>query len=149
MLWAAVDLICVTIFFSFFFVSLFYSDKREFVISCFSDWLFLFAIFCTILLLRFALVDMVQSYHYSIGFFKMCATISVWGKKFVTRKTYRHSEKIMPVLNHLIFLPSLPTWILVPKKYITKFDNFYVSLFAIIRGKVLNQRLWKVENWTN
>ena len=32
---------------------------------------------------------------------------------------------------------------------ITKFDNFSVSSFPNIRGKVLNQSLWKVENWTN
>ena len=46
--------------FPFFFVSVFYSDKCEFVISCFNDSPFLFAIFSTVLLFRFALVDMVS-----------------------------------------------------------------------------------------
>ena len=43
-----------------FFVSLFCSDKREFVNSYFNDSPFCFAIFLTILLFCFALVDMVS-----------------------------------------------------------------------------------------
>ena len=108
MLWAAVDLICVTIFFSFFFVSLFYSDKREFVISCFSDCPFLFAIFCTILLLRFALADMVSLTIIRLAFLR-CAQLSVFEGENLLLVKLRHSEKIMPVLNRLIFFLSLPT----------------------------------------
>ena len=94
MLWAAVDLICVTIFFSFFFVSLFYSDKREFVISCFSDCPFLFAIFCTILLLRFALVDMVSLTIIRLAFLR-CAQLSVFeGKNLLLVKLIDIQKKL-------------------------------------------------------
>ena len=94
MLWAAVDLICVTIFFPFFFVSLFYSDKREFVISCFSDCSFLFAIFCTILLPRFALVDMVSLTIIRLAFLR-CAQLSVFeGKNLLLVKLIDIQKKL-------------------------------------------------------
>ena len=99
MLWAAVDLICVTIFFSFF-VSLFCSDKREFVISCINGCPFLFAIFCTILVFRFALVDMVSLTVIRLAFWR-CAQLSVFeGENLllvklinILKKLCRHSRR--------------------------------------------------------
>ena len=80
--------------FFIFFVFLFYSDKREFVISCFSDCPFLFAIFCTILLLRFALVDMVSLTIIRLAFLR-CAQQSVFkGKNLLLVKPLGIQKKL-------------------------------------------------------
>ena len=58
-----------------FFGSLFYSDKREFVNSYFSDSPFCFAIFFCYIVVLFCVGRHGESYHYLIGVVKMCATI--------------------------------------------------------------------------
>ena len=68
--WPAIDLICVTIFF----LSLFYSNKREFVISCFNDCSFCFSIFGTVVL--FWVGRHGESYHYRTDIVKMYLSVT-------------------------------------------------------------------------
>ena len=124
MLWAAVDLICVTIFFPFF-VSLFCSDKCEFVISWINGCPFLFAIFCTIFVFRFPLVDMVSLTVIRLAFWR-CAQLSVFeGENLllvklinILKKLCRHSRRQIPWSQ-----TSYPDiYLLFNRKYAGKFN---------------------------
>ena len=123
--------------FSFFFVSLFCSDKREFVISCINGCPFLFAIFCTILVFRFALVDMVSLTVIRLAFWR-CAQLSVFeGENLllvklinILKKLCRHSRRQIPWSQ-----TSYPgIYLLFNRKYAGKF-NLACGFSKIVSSK--------------
>ena len=152
MLWATVDLICVTIFLSFILSPCFIliNVNLLLVVSVTVRFCLPFFVLYSLCYIgcRFALVDMVSHTIIRLAFLRYAQLLVFEGKIFLLVKLI-DIQKNYASFKSLNLCP-VPTNMnpCTQKLYslITKFDNFYVSLFANIRGKVLNQRLWKVEN---